>query len=79
MSTEAGEKDMKKGTIKTLKESFGFITVEGKEGEEPRDLFFHQSECSQFESFEQGDEVEFEIGKGRRGDDVATVVEKVEQ
>ena len=64
-----------KGTIKTLRESFGFIEVEGQE----KDLFFHKSETSQFESLSIGDKIEFEIGEGRRGDDVAVTVEKIEK
>ena len=63
-----------KGTIKTLRESFGFIEVEGQE----KDLFFHKSETSLFESLSIGDKVEFDIGEGRRGDDVAVTVEKVD-
>lgn len=63
-----------KGTIKTLRESYGFITVEGQD----KDLFFHKSETSQFESLEEGDKVEFSEGEGRRGDTVAVTVEKVD-
>jgi len=63
------------GTIKTLRESFGFIEVEDRE----KDLFFHSSETSQFEGLSIGDKVEFEIGEGRRGDEVAKTVERVEQ
>ena len=63
------------GTIKGLRESFGFIEVEDRE----KDLFFHSSETSQFEGLSIGDKVEFEIGEGRRGDDVAVTVEKIEQ
>lgn len=65
-----------KGTIKTLREGYGFLTVEG---EETKDLFFHSSECSQYESFEVGDRVEYSEGIGRRGDTVAVAVEKIEQ
>jgi len=64
-----------KGTIKNLRDSFGFIEVEGQE----KDLFFHMSESSQFESFSIGDKVEFDLGEGRRGDEVAVAVEKIEQ
>jgi len=63
-----------KGTIKNLRDSFGFIEVEGQE----KDLFFHMSESSQFESFSIGDKVEFDEGTGRRGDTVAVAVEKIE-
>lgn len=68
-----------KGTIKTLREGYGFLTVEGKEGEETKDLFFHSSECSQYETFEEGDTVEFSEGIGRKGDTVAVAVEKIEK
>ncbi|MBA7603810.1 hypothetical protein ES703_10928 [subsurface metagenome] len=64
-----------KGTIKTLKPTFGFITVEGQD----KDLFFHSSETSQFESLQEGDKVEFDEGEGRRGDTVAVTVQKIEQ
>lgn len=74
MSTREVKKVMK-GTIKTLRESFGFITVEGQD----KDLFFHKSETSQFESLEEGDTVEFSEGEGRRGDTVAVTVEKIEE
>jgi len=67
-----------KGTIKTLRESYGFITIEGKDDQEKKDLFFHSSETSLFESLQEGDKVEFDIGEGRRGDDVAVTVEKVD-
>jgi len=63
------------GKIKNLRDSFGFIEVEGRE----KDLFFHMSESSQFEGFSVGDKVEFELGTGRRGDTVAVTVEKIEQ
>jgi len=62
------------GTIKNLRESFGFIEVEGRE----KDLFFHSSETSQFEGLAIGDKVEFDEGTGRKGDTVAVTVEKVE-
>lgn len=67
-----------KGKIKSLLSSYGFITPESKEGEEVKDLFFHSSETSQFEGLSIGDKVEFDIGEGRRGDDVAVTVEKIE-
>lgn len=63
-----------KGTIKTLKSTFGFITVEGQN----KDLFFHSSETSQFENLQEGDNVEFDEGEGRKGDTVAITVEKIE-
>ena len=63
-----------KGTIKTLKATFGFIAVEDQD----KDLFFHSSETSQFESLQEGDKVDFSEGAGRRGDIVAVTVEKIE-
>jgi len=62
------------GVIKNLRDTFGFIEVEGRE----KDLFFHQSESSQFESFSIGNKVEFDLGTGRRGDTVAVAVEKID-
>jgi len=62
------------GKIKNLRDSYGFIEVEGRE----KDLFMHSSECSQFEGFSVGDKVEFDLGTGRKGDEVAVVVEKIE-
>ena len=57
---------MSKGTIRRLitDRGFGFIrTAEGA------DLFFHQSgiEGAEFATLREGQEVEFEIGKGRDG------------
>ncbi len=57
---------MANGTIRRLitERGFGFIqTVEGK------DLFFHRSELQNvdYDSLREGQEVEFEMGKGRNG------------
>jgi CspA family cold shock protein len=57
---------MPKGTIRRLvaDRGFGFIrTVEGT------DLFFHRSQTEgvQFDSLREGQQVEFELGKGRDG------------
>jgi len=57
---------MANGTIKRLIEhrGFGFIqTAEGKE------LFFHRSELQgvEFANLREGQEVEFEMGRGRDG------------
>jgi len=51
-----------KGTIKKLMESYGFI-----QGEHEGDLFFHRTdvEGTEFSSLREGQEVEFEQGKGR--------------
>ena len=57
---------MAKGTIKRLitDRGFGFIQIE--QGE---DLFFHRSELQgvDFDSLREGQEVEFEVGRGRSG------------
>jgi CspA family cold shock protein len=53
------------GTIKTLKNGFGFIAVEGKD-----DLFFHVSELAEgvdFDSLQEGQAVSFEEGSGPKG------------
>lgn len=54
-----------KGTIKVLKEGFGFITSEETQG----DTFFHANnliDC-EFNNLERDQEVEFEIGEGNNG------------
>ncbi len=56
---------MTKGIIKKLTDrGFGFITSEGEE-----DLFFHSNslEGVEFNSLNEGQEVEFEKGQGREG------------
>lgn len=56
---------MATGTIKKLTDKgFGFI-----ETDDGRDLFFHMSALRgvQFESLQQGQTVEFEIGEGPKG------------
>jgi CspA family cold shock protein len=57
---------MPKGTIRRLitDRGFGFIRTE-----EGKDLFFHrsQTERADYSSFKEGQEVEFEVGKGRDG------------
>ena len=57
---------MPKGTIRRLIEDqeFGFIrTAEGKE------LFFHRSQLQgvDYSSLREGQQVEFEVGRGRNG------------
>ncbi len=55
-----------KGTVKVLKEGFGFIKTDEAEG----DVFFHVSELKgvQFDDLEEGVTVlEFEMGEGRNG------------
>lgn len=46
---------------------YGFITREGEEEEE--DLFFHANNLQgvEFEQLREGDEVVFEVEKGRKG------------
>ena len=53
------------GTIKTLKNGFGFITREG----EAKDLFFHAKELSgvTFEELREGDQVSFEVVDSEKG------------
>jgi len=56
---------MPKGTIKRLMDrGFGFIQMA-----EDEDLFFHRNELQdvQFDDLREGQEVEFEIGRGRDG------------
>ncbi len=52
------------GTIKTLRNGFGFIAREGAE-----DLFFHASALNgvTFEELKEGDAVTFEVGEGKDG------------
>ncbi len=57
---------MPKGTIKRLVSDRGFGFIQTAEG---TDLFFHHSELqgAQFAALRAGQEVEFEMGKGRDG------------
>lgn len=52
------------GTIKVLKEGFGFITVDGQD-----DVFFHANnlEGVDFNDLQEGQTLSFEIGEGRNG------------
>ena len=64
-----------KGTIKVLKEGFGFISSE----EAKDDTFFHASSlqgCS-FDELSVGDTLYFEIGEGNNGKTQATGVTNV--
>ena len=60
------------GTVKFFdaQKGFGFITREGG-----TDLFVHYSNIagSGYRSLEQGQQVEFEIGTGRKGDEAQNV------
>jgi len=62
---------MATGTIKTKTDKgFGFISVEGSD-----DVFFHHTACAgQYESFEVGQTVQFDIEKGEKGPKAANVV-----
>lgn len=61
---------MATGTIKTKTEKgFGFITVEGSD-----DVFFHHSACDgQYETFREGQTVEFNIEQGDKGPKASNV------
>ena len=63
------------GTIKVLKEGYGFITSEENEG----DVFFHANnlEGVEFDSLEQWNEVTFEIWEGRNGKSQAVDIKLV--
>jgi CspA family cold shock protein len=54
---------MTKGHVKWFSKEKGFGFIEQESGE---DIFMHQSEL-QAEDLNPGDEVEFEIGEGRKG------------
>lgn len=55
---------MDTGTIKKLLNGFGFIAREGGE-----DLFFHSEDLVEvaFDSLQEGDAVQFEVGSGPKG------------
>ena len=57
---------MPQGTIKRLVSDRGFGFIQPREG---ADLFFHSTELqgAAFTSLREGQEVEYEIGKGRDG------------
>ncbi|MCK5058132.1 MAG: cold shock domain-containing protein [Candidatus Aminicenantes bacterium] len=65
---------MPKGKVKWFNSSkgFGFIEVEGGD-----DVFVHYSEIQEsdgYRSLDEGQEVEFQIKKGPKGDQAANVV-----
>ncbi len=63
---------MPKGTIRRLMEQgYGFIKTEDE-----KDLFFHRNDLEgvEFNSLSEGQEVEFEIGKGPDGRPTAVKV-----
>ena len=56
---------MPKGTIRRLMDrGYGFIKTE-----EEKDLFFHRNDIEglEFDTFREGQQVEFEVGLGRDG------------
>ncbi len=63
------------GTIKVLKEGFGFITVDGQD-----DVFFHANnlEGVDFNDLQEGQTLSFEIGEGRNGKEQAVNVTLVD-
>jgi len=65
-----------KGIIKVLKEGFGFI----KSDEVESDVFFHANNLDvDFNSLNEGDTLEFEIGEGKNGKDQAINVSLVQE
>ena len=66
---------MSKGRVKWFNEQkgFGFISQEGGE-----DLFVHFSSIQQegFKVLREGDEVEFEIAEGKKGQQAVNVVKR---
>jgi len=57
---------MPQGKIKRLVSDRGFGFIDGEQGD---DLFFHHSEVNgtTFEALQEGQEVEYEVGQGRKG------------
>lgn len=63
---------MEKGIIeKKLEKGFGFIKTDASE----KELFFHANEVQNidFNSLNEGDEVEFEIAEGQKGPQAVNV------
>ena len=62
---------MQTGTITSLRNGFGFIKREGEE----KDLFFHVNGLVgvQFDSLQEGDKVQFEVGEGPKGPNAVNV------
>ena len=65
-----------KGTIKVLKEGFGFLKSE----EVSNDVFFHANnlEGVEFDDLEEGQVLGFEIGEGKNGKEQAINVTLVQ-
>ena len=62
-NNEANTQEAQTGTVKFFNTSKGFGFIKQKSGQE---LFFHVSETDGAEP-QDGDNVEFEIGQGRKG------------
>jgi len=69
---------MPKGTIRHLIRDRGFGFIKTERGEE--DLFFHRSQLQgvNYDSLREGQQVEFEVGKGRDGRPQAVKVRLVQ-
>jgi len=65
-----------KGTIKALRDGFGFVTMEGAE----KDMFFHANnmEGVEFNDLQMGQTLSYELGEGRDGRQQAINVQLVE-
>ena len=63
-----------RGTIIRLQHSFGFI----EHPDYPSNLFFHASQCENFNSLKMNNEVTFEIAQNKKGEPIAANVRKKE-
>ena len=65
-----------KGTIKALRDGFGFVTMEGAD----KDMFFHANnlEGVEFNDLQMGQTLSYELGEGRDGRQQAINVQLVE-
>ena len=65
-----------KGTIKALREGFGFVTMEGSD----KDMFFHANNLVdvEFNDLQMGQTLSYELGEGRDGRQQAIEVTLVE-
>ena len=63
---------MTKGTVKFFNTQKGYGFIEREDGD---DVFVHYSNIDGdgFKSLEEGQEVEFEVGPGRKGDEALNV------
>ena len=69
---ESPTPDIFKGVVCTIKDSYGFI----ERVDIVKEIFFHSSECKDFENLKQGDDVEFSIHT-RKNKDVAVNVTRL--